>query len=1470
MIANLNNIDLADENVRSGSFPDSKKLVKLVNKRFELDLGEFPYIWSDNRLKGRWHSYGKFSDKNAFIGVQMGVNGYWFRFPSLDGAHCALVALAYFKFRVPLTTRFSVSLLKQLYGRSYYYNRSDHNTRGVDYKWLQRQYNFRLAHPNTSVWNFVRDLGHSEFPCIYGVEGHAFGYIPYRTIYNTQAKLPLVRFRTYNRSVFIPHRSHFYPDDLVYWRLRYIGGLEEGWTKHPGIRYDKHRTLDYPIPKPVVNKLADTFSDTGLITSLPEVLVHDDFLHYLPSNRGCCFIEAYAFYSLVLGLSGSAVYLPILDFILLEGGIKRLGSDGFYEFDYSYVGVADDYAPILAHLGAQFKKRHFRDVTHDNVSQLCSDSGLTVVYSRPEKVSVDTLYLYETGHHVLHCELYLVIGGRRLDVLGQGEVYHAGCAIKAIHPISGLGEWVNSYRWLTSNTDPYIDADEIYLFWRMTEQKPSLVIIAQLDGEQYIVSAGCPYVGAQTTKDVVAIRCVDNQHWEDYNVQRVVKKDDAKISPKIEYEWMTYNMVHALADIRKTSACGPLILGARDGFVLDPPRNSNFSYNLYGKAFLTVSADCRSARIFHGGSVYVVDISPLHHLALNHRGYTLVRHYNVGPDVYLSYYKQGDMGLGLAGQILNDKSAALVSLSEEQRLIAHRSILTQFDKVKAIDEGNMSVIMDCVNYINAVSTVKTTINQEELYDYLKLSAEQLLAKQIVKTPHDIYVEKLDRYLNYGINDLPYKRACKFGGDVAGFEKLMYRRPLVRIAISVVGFLGFYRLVKRVKYFRVLAGAFGLLSGYLLPWLLKRLSRIPYVGKYCRLLDSGFDRRYEALISRFACEYCRGLKLNCRWCDGVDNKQVVVAGVMDKQELINLSKSRLSFPFVAEERVTPEATGKLITYSRIKLPRHKTVYELYKDIKDRPIKMPKVYVHSFLDNMHKQFRFNSMASSMDALLTGLIIRQGTYPVRPAPGIYDEYDYRLLKPGLVSIAATTVPVPTEAEFLTKLVQPRKRKLYTKSLLNFHHRDPRIHARYDVFCKRNENGLNKVEDRKTRIICNPHRSIVGPGTYANCLEMRVMKEYWRLLYLDDMFDCWPAQRRRCVTFIHGMDTSSVADNIALVLNTFEDPVLVSTDIANFDASQDAEAMERQDFVFHRNCRPIYARAGWRRDEIDSFYRFACSSEASLYVFDTDLKAGKDSLKLLLAIFYANRSVFSGDPLKTSLGNTNRQANWMLALARKLQLLPYVFPMASGDDSLTVVERRVLDQFLIGMRRLYASVGMSGVHGNGMVLKDILVDDKKFIFLAKRGDVIRVGAGFKVTYHRDVQRLIRTGEVSDNQNLCKIPDEEYNYVIHGQLREQVHGDRGLSMLLQWREKCMPMKVPSKRTSSLMKQDSEWFYKRAIHMTTETDLSYCRAVDVDYLRLAIGEAPHRILMPSVLHEVDGCVNDNDNGANNSSKGDIL
>jgi hypothetical protein len=1186
----------------------------------------------------KWRSCGP---RDSYIGVRDVGPYYVFNMPTVDGKHCALSGIMFWRNKLHLHTQATLDGIRSYFGKSYYFKHYPKH-QGVLYSWLA------LRFPVYSI-SWVRCIlgvlcNHSLPGWLNGVEedmptgfyvykGHAFIVVSKSTRYNTQARL-----HKYVR----PSTSG----------SGFVGGHEPfpTWVNSKVRTHKPHFSFGDAKPKTPVGALQQATADAG---SYPKFEYNTCWKFY-PSSSGNCALECAAVYSLMVGLPLSNDCSQFLDICLVNGKLRYLveddtGSTLGTSFDFKSppgTGTDPNYGTILNHVLSYYNKNWTKRRDLQDVIDSAIDHGLSVTYDNPSSVDVFTLRIFDTGGLAsskvyLHCEL-LIPDWYLFEPNKQNFMPVNWCAQDALKEYPMYTNSVVWRRWFSGMSDPYCSIEEILYFWRTFCANRPIVVLYRQDGKYTVAYAHGVYSGKQTPKDTIYLLNTDNKHWSRMDAKSVeglygpvevaidgyVPDDkyktlikEIKTSSRFKEPWLTTNMHAALHDIIDTTAT--IFDGeyAPSMVFLDPPRVHGNVYTLFsgkGGAVIQSLPKRGTCKVLHGENSWIVPLPKFPHRSAGctiKQGkdtfhYRLSRSYNVGSDVYLSYYTcmHAQPDISIVGCHGNMMGASRGALSHEQNAILERAILTQKDRVKGLAEGNMETVLDCKNFLSAVCTDKNLVNGMEVADIMRQSARQV-AKYFdnsikSKRPRDTYKRRMAKMTMH----IEPKNQL--------YERLTYLRSPYLTKYENLRWKVWWRtkaweIVRGVIFRLCLSGVFAYIGvdfcfemSHFLPWwvnapigytvgkLLKYYGYCPveycwgkvsdYVSSFDLVFDSYYDcewfkstyQELEAVRRENGCGMCKGKQSRCSWCDF--SHDYTVGRVYQDVELARtLTKEGKQFPMVLPKRVVAEdcSLDKMTNYSSIKTD-GRSLVDIVEEVDKRPVVIPRVYSNTLLKSLDSKYQFNSVVTSLGHLLLGMIKRQGTYPVSMDKTFVKKLDYRLHSPEILERLSFTMDLSTEEEYLSHYVQNCKRKLYKRSLDMFH-KMPKIKPHYDVFCKSNENGPNDPDVRKSRIICNPSLRIVGPGCFANHTFMRLFKSYWTTLFQENkIFRNWPAERKFINSFVHGKNTSEISTEISKALRTFKNPAFISLDIQNYDASQEKASFEMIDHVALPYMRGALAR--------------------------------------------------------------------------------------------------------------------------------------------------------------------------------------------------------------------------------------------------------------------------------------------------------
>ncbi len=605
----------------------------------------------------------------------------------------------------------------------------------------------------------------------------------------------------------------------------------------------------------------------------------------------------------------------------------------------------------------------------------------------------------------------------------------------------------------------------------------------------------------------------------------------------------------------------------------------------------------------------------------------------------------------------------------------------------------------------------------------------------------------------------------------------------------------------------------------------------------RKRNFNWKRLYQRIVDLelpYCCNVCYLRTTNCRFCDNTAFSLGHVAGNQDQTPTQQLyvtpiqvqpavTRQQWQLPCLGPDSVAGiEYRTSWYNFSNVKVgPWFASFTDYYRTAINYPYKQTAVHVTSLLNPAYRKYDPTSLEATWLGAIFAMFKRQGQVLVTPDPAYLEDINLGILNKDLWRRAMREVEIPTFEEYL-KQVDSSKREKYRQSYAKFL-RTTTINAKYNAFVKIGENGPY-IAGRKNRNICNPHDTILGPGGYFNFLLTKTTKHYIQLLFdHDDHFKNWPLERRQTF-FIHAMNCQEIEDSIRKAAMSYNEEIeMLTLDIRNFDAHQGYELFKRVDFSYIGESRPLLARLGYSRMHVKNLLKYATSSTAKIDILAAKLltnpKIRSKAHRILLCSVKTKQTTFSGDPLKTTWGNTMRQTHLVICATRKwvlpdgTRLLDWISLRASGDDLKVFYPKRLRQAMYDCLSRLYQLTEAGGQHGCGYQVKEIIRNSESGKFLSKEVQLKVInGKVVDVAFYRSPQKIIETGVSSVKNRL--IPQEMFNYMIHQQLKSQIH-DPIMNRILEERVKKLPMSEPSKKVVQHFEAMADHYWKSEAHRRT-------------------------------------------------------
>jgi len=350
--------------------------------------------------------------------------------------------------------------------------------------------------------------------------------------------------------------------------------------------------------------------------------------------------------------------------------------------------------------------------------------------------------------------------------------------------------------------------------------------------------------------------------------------------------------------------------------------------------------------------------------------------------------------------------------------------------------------------------------------------------------------------------------------------------------------------------------------------------------------------------------------------------------------------------------------------------------------------------------------------------------------------------------------------------------------------------------------------------------------------------MKLYQRGLIGKHLLDCG---------WLQGETPDSFVAMLERVIAGFADPVFINLDNFQHDSSQDGKFMKLIDCVYLSNIGPSLAAAGITKEQVLKIMKFLSSVDNKIRLDLNSRELGfKKAFTICLVTLKLSGTVFSGDPAKTSWGNTTRMYRIMTALAIKFDYIRDYWSAHAGDDSMHIIERHQLPKFKAAIAEAYATMDdlekldledIPLFKGVGMIIKEININDKACIFTSRI--ITLVGSNF--TLMRIPHRMINTAVITDTIERKIFTEAEFNSVITDQLANHSKGDPNLLKIALVRMMRMPHTFLSPRLTEKYARHSNAAHIYLHGIANGQDIALGNR-DVGYELLRVNASPELIL----------------------------
>jgi hypothetical protein len=289
----------------------------------------------------------------------------------------------------------------------------------------------------------------------------------------------------------------------------------------------------------------------------------------------------------------------------------------------------------------------------------------------------------------------------------------------------------------------------------------------------------------------------------------------------------------------------------------------------------------------------------------------------------------------------------------------------------------------------------------------------------------------------------------------------------------------------------------------------------------------------------------------------------------------------------------------------------------------------------------------------------------------------------------------------------IEPAKRHMIKLGYAKFR-RNGRLNPKVVIFVKNFEKIYADIEGKKklrARLINNPTaevKAILGHVAWSIQKCCLLVKSF--------IASCLPVSKRVAFSnkrytineYSHGENKESIENKLTIILSTFKDPVIISTDSSAHDAHQSTPALRLDSTIYDVFLMDLLARLGYTLHE-------ALSIRTEINRYRVPFSYNHHNMKKTAFTGNINQTVYSGQPMRTSLGNTIRCLLININMAYNADFLEDYYTMQNGDDTIEIIEKHRLLDYIKAKTMTYGIgdqiYGPVKGHGCGMRIKEFRI---------------------------------------------------------------------------------------------------------------------------------------------------------------------
>jgi len=317
--------------------------------------------------------------------------------------------------------------------------------------------------------------------------------------------------------------------------------------------------------------------------------------------------------------------------------------------------------------------------------------------------------------------------------------------------------------------------------------------------------------------------------------------------------------------------------------------------------------------------------------------------------------------------------------------------------------------------------------------------------------------------------------------------------------------------------------------------------------------------------------------------------------------------------------------------------------------------------------------------------------------------------------IKLNVPDIPIVSFHQYLETVEGP-KRKSYLQGYNNFMS-NGKCPITYTLLAKPYENqykGEDNENKLKPRLIFNPSFQLKAFGGWISHL----LTIYCKRLFPGICLSQTPGGMKR---------------RIIRQMKKFANPISIMWDGARHDAHQSRKLLETIDLILLTRIFDIVGPLNGFNPHMMAVGRLIIAQMVAQFHVKARTPGNRDrNIEPMLVFGTIDGSVFSGHPLRTSLGNSMRIAV-IISFVMTLAGIVLHTENQSGDDTHVIIENIDFSKFFSAFGRVYGEEGKRSTFG--LIYSDLFVSTDKLEFLGKEGRIF--GKGVLMDLERPIGKI-------------------------------------------------------------------------------------------------------------------------------------